>query len=60
MCKGKKGRSKGDIWWWNEEVKKAVSRKKDAHQAIWQNSTEKNKSRYKCIKIRQRKLYEEQ
>ena len=24
------GRSKGDTWWWNEEVREAVSRKKDA------------------------------
>ena len=22
-------RSKGDTWWWNEEVKEAVSRKKE-------------------------------
>ena len=29
VCWKKRGRrSKGDIFWWNEEVKKAVSRKK--------------------------------
>ena len=28
VCWKKRGRSKGDTWWWNEEVKEAVSRKK--------------------------------
>ena len=36
-CWKKRGRSKGDTWWWNEEVKEAVSRKKDAHKAMCQN-----------------------
>ena len=27
-------RSKGVIWWWNEEVEEAVSRKKDAHKTM--------------------------
>ena len=41
VCGNKRGRrSKGDTWWWNEEVKEAVSRKKDAHKAMCQNSTE--------------------
>ena len=41
MCGKKKGvRSKVDTWWWNEEVKEAVSRKKEAHMAICENSTE--------------------
>ena len=34
VCGKKMGRrSKGDTWWWNEEVNEAVSRKKDAHMA---------------------------
>ena len=33
-------RSKGDTWWWNEEVKEAVLRKKEAHKAMCQMSTE--------------------
>ena len=41
---------KGDTWWWNEEVKEAVSRKKDAHKAMCWNSTEENNRRYKSIK----------
>ena len=38
-------RSKGDTWWWNEEVKEVVSRRKDAHKAMCLNSTEENKWR---------------
>ena len=35
MCGNKRGwRNKGDTWWWNEEVKEAVSRKKEAHKVI--------------------------
>ena len=33
---------KGDTWWWNEDAKEAVSRKK-VHKAMCQNSTEENK-----------------
>ena len=34
----------------NEEVKEAISRKKDAHKAMCQSSTEENKRRYKSMK----------
>ena len=44
------GRSKGDIWRWNKEVKQAASRKKDAHKAMSQNETEENKRRHKGMK----------
>ena len=48
--KKRRRRSKGYIWWWSEEVKEAVSRKKDAHKAMCQKSTEENKRRYKSMK----------
>ena len=51
---GKK-RSKGDTWWWNEEMKEADSRKKEAHKAMCQNNTEKNKRRYKSMKNKAKK-----
>ena len=38
--------SKGNTWWWNEEVKEAVSRKKDAHWAMCQGNTDENERRY--------------
>ena len=51
VCVKKRGcRSKGDTWWWNEEVKEAVSRKKEAHKAMCQNSTEDSKRWYKGMK----------
>ena len=44
VCGKKRGmRSNGDTLCWNEEVKDAVSRKKQAHKAMCQNSTEENK-----------------
>ena len=43
-------RSKRDKWWWNENVKKTVSRKKEAHKAMCQNSTEESKRRNKNMK----------
>ena len=46
VCWKKIGRrSKGDTWWWNEEVKEAVSRKKEAHMAMCWNSIEENNRR---------------
>ena len=47
MCMGRRiwRRSKGDTWWWKEEVKEAVSWKKGAYRAICQNSIEENKSK---------------
>ena len=45
----------GDTWWWNEEVKEAVSIKKEAHKAMCQNSAEENKRRYKSMKYKAKK-----
>ena len=39
VCGKRWRRSKGDTWWWKEDVKEAVSRKKDAHKAMCHNST---------------------
>ena len=56
VCWEKRGRrSKGDICWWNEEAKEAVSRKKDAHKAMHHNSTEENWGKHKCLKNKAKK-----
>ena len=47
MCGKKSGRNKGDKWWYNEEVKDAKSRKKDAHKAMCMNSTDDNRNKQK-------------
>ena len=32
VCGKKKGRrDQGDTWWWNQDVKEAITRKKDVH-----------------------------
>ena len=55
MCGKKRGKAKGDTWRWNEEVKEAVPRKKDAHKARCQSRTEENKRRGKSIKNKAKK-----
>ena len=38
VCEKKRVKiSEGDTWWWNEEVKEADSRKKEAHKTMCQN-----------------------
>ena len=51
------GRRSGgeDTWWWNEDVKEANSRKKEAHKAMCQNSTEENKRWYGSMKNKAKK-----
>ena len=56
VCGKKMGRRcKGDSWWWNGEMKEIVSRKKEAHMAMCQNSTEENKRWYEGINYKARK-----
>ena len=47
--------SKGDAWWWNEELKVVDSRKREVQKAMCQISTEENKRRYKSIKNKAKK-----
>ena len=47
-------KSKGDTWWWDEEVKATVSLNKDAHKALCWNSTEENKRLYKSMENKAR------
>ena len=50
VCGKKSGmRSKDDTWWWNEEVKEAVSRKKETHKTMCQNNAEEHKLMYKSL-----------
>ena len=47
VCGKKKGRrDQGDTWWWNEDVKETIARKKDVHKEICKSGTELNKARY--------------
>ena len=40
-------RSEGNTWWWNVDVKEAISRKKEAHKNLCKYRTEENKIMYK-------------
>ena len=57
VCGQKRGmKSKRDTRYWNEDVKEAISRKRDAHKTMCKNSTEKNwnthdKSGYKSNEV---------
>ena len=57
VCGKKKGRrEQGDIWWWNEDVKEAIARNKDVHKEMCKSGTQPNKTKYKNMKNRARKV----
>ena len=49
-------RDRGDKWWWNEEVKNAISRKKTAFKEMCRLSTDKTKAEYKRIRNQTKKV----
>ena len=50
LCGKKKStRDQGDMWWWNEEVKDIIARKKAAFKELCRFPSEKNKTQYKRI-----------
>ena len=57
MCGKKKfRRDQGDMWWWNEEVKDTIARKKAAFKELCSFPSEENKTQYKCIRNQTRKI----
>ena len=60
VCGKKIGRSKGDTLWWNEEVKEAISRNKNAYKVMCQNSTEDNNRKHTSMKNKARKQFQKQ
>lgn len=56
-CGTKRGRkSKGDTWWWNEEVKDVVLKKKTAFKAFCVNRCEVTRAYYKSMKRQAKKV----
>ena len=55
---GKKNpsRDQGDMWWWNEEVKDTITRKKAAFKELSRFPSEENKTKYKRIRNQTRKI----
>ena len=57
MCAKKKSRrDRGDMWWWNQEVKNTVARKKVAFIELCRFPSEENMTQYKCIRNQTRKI----
>ena len=51
---------KGDALWRNKEIKIMISRNKDVHKAMCQNSTEENRSKGKRTKNKAKKAVSEE
>jgi len=41
---------RGNTWWWNEEVKEVISRKKAAYKDFCKNGSKENDVHYKRMK----------
>ena len=56
LCGKKSRRDQGGMWWWNEEVKDTITRKKAAFKELCRFSSEQNKTQYKRIRNQTRKI----
>ena len=57
VCGRKKfRRDRGDMWWWNEEVKDIIARKKVAFKELCRLPSEENKTQYKRLRNQTRKI----
>ena len=57
VCGKKKfRRDRGDMWWWNEEVKDIIARKKVAFKELCRFPSEENKTQYKRLRNQRRKI----
>ena len=57
VCGKKRGRKdRGNTWWWNVEVKDAITRKKAAYTELCKCRSEENKTRYR-VEVCSSKLF---
>ena len=57
LCGKKKSRrDQGDMWWWNEEVKDTITRKKAAFKELCRFPSKQHKTQYKRIRNQTRKI----
>ena len=49
-------RDQGNTWWWNEQVKEAIDRKKKAFKTWCKNRSAENKSNYRKARNRTKKM----
>ena len=56
-CGKKKSRKdRGDMWWWNEEVKDTIARKKAALKELCRFPSKENKTYHKRIRSQTKKI----
>ena len=46
----------GEMWWWNEEVKNTIAKKKAALKELCWFPSEENKTQYKRLRNQTRKI----
>ena len=56
LCGKKSRRDQGDMWWWNEDVKDTITKKKTPFKELCRFSSEQNKTQYKRIRNQTRKI----
>ena len=56
MWEKKSRRDRGDMWWWNEEVKDTIARNKTIFKELCRFPSEENKTRYKRLRNQTRKI----
>ena len=57
VCGKKKSRrDRGHMWWWNEEVKNIIARKKAAFKELCRFPSEENKTQFKSLRNQTRKI----
>ena len=50
VCGKKSRRNRGDMWWWNEQIKDTIARKKAAFKELCKLPSEENKTQYKRLR----------
>ena len=50
VCKKKSWRDRGDMWWWNEDIKDTTARKKAEFKELCRFPSEENKAKYICLR----------
>ena len=48
--KKKSRRDRGDMWWWNKEIKDVIARKKVTFEELRRFPSKENKTQYKCLR----------
>ena len=56
VCGKKSRRGRSNMWWWNDDVKDILARKKVAFKELCRFPSEENKTQYKRLRNQTRKI----